>query len=77
MGFLVRMSLWHFWLACSASILWSQELINAPGSSTIPHASTQAEKAYHTLRTERLNARLVGVRAKRAAEEAAAAKDAA
>ncbi|GAB4814719.1 hypothetical protein N2152v2_001765 [Parachlorella kessleri] len=40
-------------------------------------AEMKAEKAYHTLRTERMNARLVGVRAKRAAEEAAAAKDAA
>lgn len=37
----------------------------------------RAEKAYATLRLERMNARMVGVRAKRAAEEAAAEKDAA
>lgn len=35
------------------------------------------ENAYATLRLERMNARMVGIRAKRAAEEAAAEKDAA
>jgi hypothetical protein len=36
---------------------------------------TQAEKAYYQLRLERTNAKLVGVRAKRAAEAAAEEKD--
>jgi hypothetical protein len=39
--------------------------------------AVQAERAYATLRLERMNKRLAGVRSKRAAEEAAAAKDAA
>jgi len=37
----------------------------------------RSEKAYSTLRLERMNARMTGVRAKRAAEAAAAEKDAA
>lgn len=40
-------------------------------------ADMKKERAYATLRVERMNARLAGMRAKRAAEEAAAAKDAA
>lgn len=36
----------------------------------------QKESAYGKLRLERMNARMVGVRAKRAAEAAAAEKDA-
>lgn len=39
--------------------------------------SMRSEKAYSTLRLERMNARLTGIRAKRAAEAAAAEKDAA
>lgn len=35
----------------------------------------QAEKAYYKLRLERTNAKMVGVRAKRAAEAAAEEKD--
>lgn len=37
----------------------------------------RAEKAYATLRLERMNARMIGIRAKRAADAAAAEKDAA
>jgi hypothetical protein len=36
----------------------------------------QAESAYGTLRLERMNKRMMGVRTKRAAEAAAAEKDA-
>jgi large subunit ribosomal protein L13e len=39
-------------------------------------ADMKAQRAYGTLRLERMNARLVGVRAKRAADAAAAEKDA-
>ena len=48
-------------------------------SSLLTHACRcllQVESAYGTLRLERMNARMAGVRAKRAAEAEAAAKDA-
>ena len=44
-------------------------------SPTLPPPLPQAESAYGTLRLERMNARMMGVRAKRAAEAAAAEKD--
>ena len=41
-----------------------------------PHLLPQKESAYGKLRVERMNKRMMGVRAKRAAEAAAAEKDA-
>lgn len=53
------------------------ERIDSSTCTPRPPPAPQAENAYRTLRVERMNKRLAGVRAKRAAEEAAAAKDAA
>lgn len=43
--------------------------------NTHPHTKTQDFKVYKKLRVERMNARLEGMRKKRAEEEAAAEKD--
>lgn len=50
--------------------------IDAGLAPAAPRPAPQSERAYAVLRVERMNARMAGVRAKRAAEAAQAEKDA-